>query len=108
MKKTDIILIVTILVIAFSLLGIVSFANKEDAYRVVVTVDGELYNEFSLGEEKSIYINETNLLVIDNYTATVKWADCPNQICVNHKDINQVGESIICLPNRVIINIKGD
>ena len=33
-------------------------------------------------------------------------ADCPDQICVNHLAISRDGESIICLPNKVVIAIE--
>ena len=32
-------------------------------------------------------------------------ADCPDKICVNHATISDVGESIVCLPHRVVVEI---
>ena len=34
-------------------------------------------------------------------------ADCPDQICVRQKAISKEGESIICLPNKVVVSIVG-
>ena len=34
-------------------------------------------------------------------------ADCPDQICVNHRAISRDGESIICLPNQTVVTIRG-
>ena len=34
-------------------------------------------------------------------------ADCPDQICVNHRAISRDEESIICLPNQTIVTIRG-
>lgn len=35
-------------------------------------------------------------------------ADCKDQICVHHKPISSAGESIICLPHRLVVEIIGD
>ena len=45
------------------------------------------------------------ILVIDNGEAYMEEADCPNRICVHHSAISHTGEAIICLPNRVVIEI---
>ena len=33
-------------------------------------------------------------------------ADCPDQLCVHQKKISMNHESIICLPNRVVVEIE--
>ena len=32
-------------------------------------------------------------------------ADCPDHLCVKQKAISKEGESIICLPNKVIVEV---
>lgn len=49
-----------------------------------------------------------NRLLISEQTANMIWADCPDQICVHQTPISHVGETIICLPNRVAVTIVGD
>ena len=46
------------------------------------------------------------ILIIKDGEAYMQEADCPNQICVHHSPISHKGESIVCLPNRVIIEIR--
>ncbi|CCZ53222.1 putative uncharacterized protein [Clostridium sp. CAG:75] len=36
----------------------------------------------------------------------MKKADCPDKICVHHKGIRSNGETIICLPHKVIVTIQ--
>ena len=45
------------------------------------------------------------ILIICDGKADMESADCPNQICVHHSSISHKGETIICLPNRVVIEI---
>lgn len=45
------------------------------------------------------------ILVIKDGKAYMLEADCPNQICVHHSAISHKGETIVCLPNRIIIEI---
>ena len=45
------------------------------------------------------------VLVIRNGEAYMEEADCPNQICVHHAPIRYKGETIVCLPNRIIIEV---
>ena len=35
-------------------------------------------------------------------------ADCPDLICVHHKPISRQGESIVCLPHKVIVEVTGE
>ena len=45
--------------------------------------------------------------VIQNGQAKMEWADCPDQLCVHQKAISRTGESIICLPNQVVVSVQG-
>lgn len=68
-------------------------------------MDGELYGTYPLTDDRQIEINNTNQLEIVDGKVNVIWADCPDQVCVHHKSISRDGESIICLPNKVVISI---
>lgn len=75
---------------------------------VLVTVDGNEYYKGSLFVEKELQIREGNTLLIRNGKADMTEADCPDQICVKHEPISHAGETIICLPNRVVVTIVSD
>ena len=45
------------------------------------------------------------ILVIHDGNADMESADCPNQICVHHSAISHTGETIVCLPNKVVIEV---
>ena len=100
------------LVLAAAILGalLISFL-REDGKTVTVSVDGELFGQYPLAEDKTVEIasgergDNRNLLVISNGKAYVSDADCPNHDCVRVRAISSEGETIICVPNRVVISI---
>ena len=46
-----------------------------------------------------------NVITVDNGKVSVTATDCPDKICKNHKEISKEGESIICLPHKLIIEL---
>lgn len=106
MKKMDFILILTVVVLAVGGLLLYSILGQKEAGRVVVEVDGEVYGEYELQENQEVLINETNILIIENGVANMLEANCPDQICVKHVPISKNGETIVCLPNKVVVTIK--
>ena len=45
--------------------------------------------------------------MIENGIAYVTDADCPDQLCVHQKAASKNHESIICLPNKVVVEVDG-
>ena len=80
--------------------------NVDDGI-VIVKVDGEEKGTYRLSEEQTIEINGgTNILQIKEGKADMTEADCPDKLCVHQKAISKDGESIICLPNQVVVEIE--
>ena len=80
---------------------------------VVVTVDGKEFGRYSLAEDVTVEIRtgaqgeELNLLVIKGGQAYVETATCPDGICAGHKPIKRDGESIVCLPHKIVVSLNG-
>lgn len=101
----DILLIIILLALGLSAFLIIESGREEGAY-VKVTVDGELVAEYSLSEDGEYHLNGgTNLLVISGGKAFIKDADCPDGLCIHQGKISRSGERIVCLPNRVMIEV---
>ncbi len=49
-----------------------------------------------------------NLFTVVNGMVTMEAADCRDQICVRHIPIENARESIICLPNKLVIEIDNN
>ncbi|MBE6740066.1 MAG: NusG domain II-containing protein [Ruminococcaceae bacterium] len=108
--RNDIILVLCLLLIAvIGLAYLYLFRDKGDT--VKVTVDGNQIGIYSLNENmtKDIITGEKgenlNRLIIKDGKAYMETATCPDGICVNHNPIFRDGESIVCLPNGVVVTI---
>lgn len=104
----DILLITILLTVA--LIAFVAFkaTMKEGGY-VAVSIDGEEKYRYSLTEDKTQLIKNgdyTNLLVIEDGYAYIKEANCRDKICVSHRAISKSGESIVCLPHKMVVVIS--
>ncbi len=106
MKRNDWILIIVIFVlaIAFYICFHAGNSTSEEA-EVVITIDGEIYAVLSLYEDQEFEINSHNYLVIEDGVVDMIEADCPDELCVHQNPIDENGESIICLPNKVVVSI---
>lgn len=104
MKKRDFILIAILLAAACLGLGIQKLTEKTGA-SLQIMMDGEIFGIYSLNEDQTINIGDSNRCEILDGKVFMTWADCPDQICVKHKEIASGKESIVCLPNRVILTI---
>lgn len=105
--KNDIILAVSILGLSAVCFAIFLLTMKNGKY-VSVSVDGrEVFKEsINASIEKTITTGaEENVLVISDGKAYVKSATCPDKICVGHRKISKTGESIVCLPHKVVVSI---
>jgi len=49
-----------------------------------------------------------NLIELGDEEVRVIEADCPDKIDVKQGHIHRIGETIVCLPNRLVIEIKGE
>ncbi len=111
MKKYDFILIGLVLVLALIWGCFQFYIWGTDGTYVVVSQDGQIVSEYSLAEDMELEITDDregkNTLVIENGKAYMADADCPDKLCVKQKAITKNGESIICLPHRLVIEIVG-
>ena len=92
----DVILVVTLLAVSLSALFIFR-ATREEGAVAVVSIGREEVARYPLSKDGEFSLNGgTNILVIKDGEAYIKWADCPKQVCVMSGKIAFVGESIAC------------
>lgn len=111
--RNDIILAVAIVLIAT--VGLLLFVlTKEEGSTVAVKIDGVVTDTYPLSENIEVLIktgenNENiNVLTIEDGKASISEADCPDKICVETRAVSFVGETIVCLPHKLVIEITNE
>ena len=108
--KADVILLLVIFFILVLAVIFSGFIKKEGA-SVVIFVEGNVYRTVSLTEDQEIEIEEDgnviNILSIRNGKADMVSATCPDKLCVHQKPVSKSGETIVCLPHQVVVEVEG-
>ena len=108
-------LILALLVVTAASAAFLLLRPKDTAHPVAqITLDGEVVREIDLDgvEEPWSFTVEgktglTNTILVEHGRIRVDHADCPDQICVNQGFISDGATPIVCLPNKLIIQIAG-
>lgn len=112
MKRNDIILAAAAAAFAGGLLLLQNWRT-----RTLVPGDVVIYQEkektasYPLNKDIQIELvgadGGRNRLMIRSGQAWIEEADCPDGLCVRQGKIEKSGQSIICLPHRLVVTIEG-
>ena len=92
--------------------------GKDGADTVCVYVDGTLYAKKPLAQDGEIRVEQedgsVNVIVIRDGSVHMAYSSCENQLCVQQGSVSAknrffraLGSQIVCLPNRVMIELEG-
>ncbi len=104
-KKRE--LLIALAVIAVCALCLVLFLPKQNGKTVAISQNEEIIYRLPLSADKTVVL-ENCTVKIENGTVFMESSNCSNKICVNTGKISKKNEQIICLPNRVIIEVTAD
>jgi len=117
LKIGDIFIYILLVVFAaIGFIGMKSMVGVEGKSRVVlVLLDGQEVEEIRISpdmEKKEIRIDTGNgtynIVSIDGDGVRVVEASCSDKLCIKQGNIDSPGQSIVCLPNKLVIKIIGD
>ena len=111
----DIVLIAGFLIFAGMFYFILNL-NPQTGDTVVIKVNGKIYAEVSLNDEKDveIYFDDgtiSNTVRIQDNKASMIYAACPDKLCMRYKPVESqsyINNILVCLPNRVTVELKTD
>ena len=132
-RKADIILLIALVIIGLAASAALTLSHNaagSDA-RVIIESGGKLYATYPLFEDRTVVVpapgaqqtaddpdmydpgkannvpgyDVYNIVTIADGKVSVTEATCKNQVCVHHGEISMAGESIVCLPNRMVVRI---
>ena len=109
LRRNDAIFIAILLVVVM-VAGACLYFFRGEGDTVIVSVDGKVIASYPLNVDRveDIRTGEEGLnrLVIKDGKAYVETATCPDGICAAHKPISREGESIVCLPHKVVVTVR--
>ncbi|MDD3627260.1 MAG: NusG domain II-containing protein [bacterium] len=110
-KPGDIILLAFLILISIFISLYLFNKHLSTPDTVEVHHSGKLIFSFPLNKPGNYTITYNNAEVEINISEerTVKMvnSNCPLKLCTKSREISKPGENIVCLPNKIIISIKG-
>lgn len=111
MNKNDLKLIIIILAIAIITFFMIAIIDKESNKQALVYYDNNLVLTIDLNnKEQTEYIvegyNGPVKIVADNGKVKVEEEDSPLHLCSKQGFIEKSYETIVCLPNKIVIKIS--
>lgn len=110
-RRSDIAVVTALLLIALTLWGLRFFAPQGEDKKIEILCDGVPIKTIALPAEDSLIAlgesGQIKLEIKDNQIRFVE-ADCPDKTCVRSGFIDKAGQSLLCLPNRIVVRIVGE
>ncbi|GAA2902872.1 NusG domain II-containing protein [Enterococcus pseudoavium] len=115
LRPWDGIIVALLILLSFAPLVIFSLNRANTpSQQAVLSVDGHEIKTFDLSDKtKAAYTykyqeadGHYNLIEVKGDRIRIKEANCGDQICVRRGWIDQSGETIVCLPHKLLIEIK--
>ncbi len=111
-KKADIILAIVIAIVGIAASLYLTFSDVPVKNgKVVIHQNNKVYGEYSLYEDRVITVKDDdhiNKITIKNGNVQMTFSNCKNQDCVKQGTIDDSSKSIVCLPHKVVVEIKSD
>ena len=109
-KKSDYVLIITLFIISVTLFFMLFKTNNYSASFALVFINGNMYEKVALPENKLLVINTAGInmeIKVMEYSVSVLYSNCQDKHCIRQSFIQNINQSIVCLPNRAIVTIEG-
>lgn len=111
LRKADLMLIAVVFAVGAVLVTVMLLLSS-DGGTAQVRIAGVVTASYPLDRDATYTIDGvnggTNLLIIENGSARIEEASCPDGICVHTGRVSRNGQSIVCLPNQVVVEIVSE
>lgn len=108
MKKGDVLICLFLILAGIAMLF--AFSGAKPGEWVEIHTNGTLYGRYSLNENKILDLKTehgSNKIVIEKGKVWVSESSCRDKLEIKAGKIQKDGESLICLPNRLVVSIVG-
>ena len=106
--KGDVILIVSLILLCIGLFAM-SFTSSENL-RAEIYVGGEKTHSIALSEVAQSYTLTENYcqLLVEKDGVSFVFSDCGDQLCVKRGKLKNHGDTMACVPEKVVVILKSD
>lgn len=115
MTKGDKILISAIVILSLLAYGIVYFSSSGDNNKYIsVQFNGSEFKRLTFTSKNDSYVYKLdideglNIIEVEGDRVHMIESDCPDKLCIKQGYISKVGEVLVCVPNKVVVEIKSD
>ncbi len=108
MKPTrlDLILIAAVLAVAILFGVAMLFLRSAGAMEVTVEIDGQTVAILRLDTDTELPLSTGHTVIVKNGAVYVAQAPCRDLICEKTPPADRAGDTIVCLPCKVIITVR--
>lgn len=111
-RKRDMILAAAIICIAAAVFAFNYFSHRAPAAIAQVTVDGKLVDTLDLSKDAELTVKGArggfNHLIVKDGEIWCSDASCPDKLCVHQGKKHLNGDTIVCLPEKMIVTVIGN
>ena len=103
----DVLTISAVVVLSLIIMVVSLFSN--DGNKAIITVNEQVIAELSLNSDIKKEVKTeygANTVEILSGECFVSFADCRDGVCISRGKISKIRESIVCLPHKLIVEIK--
>jgi hypothetical protein len=102
-------IVVSVILLASLLIILFTLVLRRPGAFVTVEINGVVSGKYKLSESGTYVLNEgTNTLVIEGGKAYLINSHCPDKTCEKTGKVYYVGQSIVCLPNKLSVTVRGE
>ena len=109
--KRDMILAAAILLIAAAVFGFNYVPHRPPAATAQISVDGKVVEILDLSKDTQLTVTSpgggTNHLIVKDGEIWCSEASCPDKVCVHQGKKHLSSDTIVCLPNKMVVTIIG-
>lgn len=107
-NRADIVVILLLFVFGIVLSLVLFFPQKDSGQTVEVRIDGVVKDSLPLSSDRTETITSSsgiNQLKIQDGVVYMTDADCHDKVCVRMNGISRPGQTIVCLPHKLVLAI---
>lgn len=110
LTKADIILAIILIIVGLATSVYLSLSSAAEGKTVTVYRDSKVFGTYALDEDRTLTLKSDgriNKITIKEGKVAMSFSNCKNQDCIHMGQTDSPAKRIVCLPNRVVVEVRG-